>query len=116
MPEVGVRGAGGEDQIVVREIAVSEMDDLRAEIDRLRLAEDDVRVFLPPKDRADGVRDDGWIERRRGHLVEQRLEDVVVAAIDERDRHRRVAQRLRRVQAAEAAADDDDTGTMSDGR
>ena len=42
------------------------------------------------------------------HLVEQRLEQVVVGAVDERDLDRRALQRLGRVEPAEATADDDD--------
>ena len=49
-------------------------------------------------------------ERRHRHLVEQRLEQMMVLAIDARVTRdaRRVAQALRRVQAGEACADDDD--------
>ena len=54
-----------------------------------------------------GARDVGRRERRRRDLIEQRLEDVVVRAIDQRDVHRRTLERARRVQSAEAAADDD---------
>ena len=43
-----------------------------------------------------------------GDLVEQRLEQVVIGAIDHRHAHRRARQRPRGEQAAEAAADDDD--------
>ena len=41
-----------------------------------------------------------------GHLVEQRLEEVVVVPIDEGDPDRSTAQDLGREQAAEASADD----------
>jgi hypothetical protein len=42
-------------------------------------------------------------------LVEQRLEQVMVLAVEQRDRDaRRIAQPLRCVQAGEAGADDDD--------
>ena len=42
------------------------------------------------------------------HLVEQRLKEVVIGAIDKRDLDRRLGQTLGRVQAAETASDDDD--------
>ena len=41
-------------------------------------------------------------------LVEQRLEQVVVGAVDEGDLDRRASERLRRVEAAEASTDDED--------
>ena len=45
-----------------------------------------------------------------GHLVEQRLEQVVVAAVDQRDVDRLAAEEAGREEPAEAAADDDDRG------
>ncbi len=48
-------------------------------------------------------------ERRHRDLVEQRLEQMMVLAIEQRDRDaRHVAQPLRSVQAGEAGADDED--------
>jgi hypothetical protein len=52
-------------------------------------------------------------DRRRGQprgrdLIEQRLEEVVVGAVDEDDLDRRLRQRAHRLDAAEAAADDED--------
>ena len=53
--------------------------------------------------RADGLRDLRRREPGHGDLVEQRLERVMVRAVDERDPHRRALERLRGGQAAEAA-------------
>ena len=53
----------------------------------------------------------GDVARRqagRGHLIQQRLEDVVVVAVDQRHAHRRAPERLGGNQPAEAAADDHD--------
>ncbi len=49
-------------------------------------------VHLPAQHAADGRGDVGRIQRGGGHLVEERLEEVVVAAIDHRDPHRRPPQ------------------------
>ena len=49
-------------------------------------------------------------QRRRCDLIEQRLEDVMVAAIDQRDANVRVAKSAGSGQAAKAAADDHDVG------
>ena len=53
-------------------------------------------------------------DRRRGeagggHLVEQRLEQVMVAAIDQRDLDRRPLELAHGPEAGESAADDDDS-------
>ena len=49
-------------------------------------------------------------ERRGCDLIQQRLEDVMVAAIDQRDANVRVAKSAGSRQPAKAAADDDDVG------
>ena len=62
-----------------------------------------------PHDRSKRLRDLARREGARGHLVEQRLEQVEVAPVDERDRHGSVAgEVLRGVQAGEPAPDDHD--------
>ena len=50
--------------------------------------------------------DVGRGQARGRDLVQQRLEQVMVAAVDQGDAQRRRSQRARRPQAAEAAADD----------
>ena len=57
---------------------------------------------------ADRRRDIAGRQRGRGHLIQQRLEQVVIVAVDERDADRRTRERARGVQAAETAAEDDD--------
>lgn len=51
-------------------------------------------------------------ERGDGDLVEVRLEEVMVASVDQCDSHGCFAERFGRVEAAEAAADDDDVGGL----
>ncbi len=53
---------------------------------------------------ADGSGDLTGRETGRGHLVEQRLEGVMIFPVDDRDAYRRAGQRLGRVQATEAGA------------
>ena len=60
--------------------------------------------------RADRRRDVAGVQRRGGDLVEQRLEEVVVAAVDERDAHGRARSARAAAEPAEAAADDHDVG------
>ena len=116
VPEVGVRGAARHDQVVVRQpLAVAggtiREDELFAGlIDRAHLGEEDLDVPLPPQDPADGRRDVAGRERGHRHLVEQRLEDVMVPAVEDREPNPRAPQRAGGVEPAEAAADDDDMG------
>ena len=56
------------------------------------------------------MRDVGRRQRRRGDLVEQRHEEMEVAAVDERDVGRRIAERSGASETAETRADDDDAG------
>ncbi len=85
-----------------------EDDLLRRDIDGVDLGEDDVHVRLATQHRADRLRDVRRRKRGRRHLVEQGLEQVVIAPVDEGDLHGRVGERLRRLQPAEPTADDDD--------
>ena len=64
--------------------------------------------MLAPQNMADRPGDLGRRKRRRRHLVQERLEAMVVLPVKERDRNGRAAQRLGGLEAAEACADDDD--------
>ena len=63
---------------------------------------------MPPQYPPYRRRDVGRIQRRRRDLVEQRLKQVMVAAVDHRQPHRSVLECLRRRDPAESAADDHD--------
>ena len=54
------------------------------------------------------MRDIGGRERCRGHLVEQRREEMKIAPVDQGDAGRGVAQHARAGEPAKAGADDDD--------
>ncbi len=60
------------------------------------------------QDGADGLGDVGRGEDGEGHLVEQRLKGVVVAAVDEGDVDGQLGQAFGGVDAGKTAADDDD--------
>jgi hypothetical protein len=53
-----------------------------------------------------------WRVMARRNLVEQRLKDVVVAAVDDGDVDGEMSQAFGGVQAAESTPDDDHTGAM----
>ncbi len=83
---------------------------LAGRIDPLHDSEQHLQVGLPAENRPDGRGDVPRREARRGDLVEQGLEEVIVVAVDERDPDRGAGERARGVEAAEAAPDDDNVG------
>ena len=112
VPEVRVRRAGRDDEVVVRDRALVEGDGPRGRIDGARLGEQHADVLLLPQDPPDRRRDVAGREARRRHLVEQRLKQVVIAAVEQRDAHRRALQGLRCREPAEASTDDHDMGCV----
>ena len=82
--EVGVVGAGRDDERVVGDrAAVGEQDLAPLGVDADRLAEDDRRVALLAQDRAQRLGDVARRQRAGRDLVEQRLEQVEVAPVDQ---------------------------------
>ena len=68
----------------------------------------------PRRMRRIGAGDVGRVQGRGGDLVEQRLEQVMIRAVDDRQADVGPPQRLRRGQAAEAAAEDHDARTATE--
>ena len=105
--EIRVRRPGCEHEVVEGHLAsVVEPHDLRLAVDVDDLAEYDVDVQLLGHDRADRLGDVGRSEAGSGDLVEQRLEEMVVAAVDQRQPNVGVCQPSRRSDPTEAATDD----------
>ena len=109
--EVGLRGAGGDDEgVVLRDGLAAEHvagDRARLEVDVGDLAEQHLRVLLAAEDLAGGGRDLALGEDAGGHLVEQRLEEVVGRLGDHRDVDGGLAQCLGAEETTEAGADHD---------
>ena len=110
MTEVGALGAGGDDEVIEGHPAVGQHDLLAVEIDTRRLTEENRGVSLLAQDRPDRVCDLRRRERRGRHLVEQRLEEMEVALVDEGNANRRPAECLGGIESREATAEDDDVG------
>ena len=99
-----------QDEMVVGEApTVVEVDKSFIEVNAGDRADHHRGVALPVEDPSRRVRDVVSIESRRGDLIEQRLERVVVSLVDEHDLHREAPQRLRRREAAESRPDDHDS-------
>src|SRR5207302_4895371 len=69
-------------------------------------------IALPAQDAADRPGHVGGRERRRRHLVEQRLETMMVLLVDDDDVGRRGLERVSGFEPAETGARDDDAGTF----
>ena len=113
--EVGVLRAARDDQrVVVDRLGrgpqrdVAQRDAARAEVDTGDLGEDDAHVAPAAEDAPQRIADLGRREGARGHLVGQRLEQVEVAPVDQRDVDRQPRELQAGLEPAEAASDDDD--------
>ena len=81
-----------------------EHDDPPDRIDRLRVGEEDFHVLLPAQDPSNRRCHVGRRQRGGRHLIEQRLKQMVVMAVDQRDTDGRVPQRLSGGQTTKSAA------------
>ena len=108
--EVGVVRPSSQNQIVVRESSriLVEDDLLCRHINGVDPGQNHLHVRLAAQHRSDRLRDVCRRKRGRRHLVEQGLEQVVVAPVDEGHLHGCVGERLRGLQSPKPAADDDD--------
>ncbi len=107
--EVGISRAGGDNQRIVfdrRAVIKNYGAALGVQIDGF--AQQHLRVLLPPQHGAKRRGDFAWRQRASGHLIEQRLEQVEIAAVQQCNLHGCVLQGLRGVQAAESSAQDHD--------
>ena len=97
-----------DDEVVVGDLAIDQFHNPPLEVDGRRFGEDHIRIFLVRDDRSNRICDVARIERRGGDLIEQRLEEMKIAAVDDRDVRRRFLQDFGGVEPAKAAAEDDD--------
>jgi len=109
MVEIGVMCAGRDHEGVVGDrSAIGDQDLAPLGVQADRFSEDDRRVPLLAQDRAQRLGDVARRQRPRRDLVEQRLEQVEVAPVDESETDLRIDPKApRRVQAGEPATDDD---------
>jgi len=81
-----VRGAAGsQDQVVVADVAGRGVEGPGGEVDALHFGEAELEVALAAQDGAHRFGDLFRLEPGGGDLVEQRLEEVVVAPVDQDD-------------------------------
>ncbi len=108
MAEVGVQRPAGQDQIVIGEDAEVGDDFFLVEMHVGHFPLEHFDVGELREDAADRLGDFRGAQAGRGDLVEQRLEQVMVAAIEQRDLDvPRIAERLCRGKSAETAANNE---------
>ena len=106
--EIGVAGAGGEDEGVIGHLAaVGQQHPAPRPVDAGGAPEQGRHLRAVPEQPADRPGDLRRGEQRRRDLVEQGLEQVVVALIDDGDPHRGAPEVVRELQPGETRADDD---------
>ena len=109
MAEIGVAGPGRENQGVVgQRVAVLEQHALLRRIHAGHRGEQGRDLGTAAQEIADRPGNFRGRQRGGGDLVKQRLEQMVVAAIDQRDADRRAGQAKRRLQPAETGTNDHD--------
>ncbi len=109
--EVGVRGAGSEHEVVVVEAcAAGQRHVPRVDVDADYLIHQHLGIALMAQDGADGLGNVGGRQHRQRHLIEQGLEEVMIAAVDQGYIDGQVRQPGGGVQAGKASADDDHAG------
>ncbi len=103
---VGLRAHRDHQRVVGQRSAVSEQETSPIQVDPLRLGEDDAGVLLFGEHRANGRRDRARRETGGRHLIEQRLEEVMILPIDHREFDVGPRELPRRLQTAETTPDD----------
>ncbi len=106
VPEIRMARAGRDDQIVVGNLVLCRPHAARLQIDRTDFGQKHLDVFVFAENTADRRCDVG---RRKGcgrDLIEQRLKEMIVRAVDHRHPDRFVTEMLGRLQTAKAGADD----------
>jgi len=110
--EVRMPRPGRDDQVVVGNLAVVRLHNLARRIDTLRFAENDFAILLPAHDAAQRLRDVGGRKGGGRHLIEQGLKKMVILAVEQRHANWKFAQSFGCFEAAEAAADNHDSGEI----
>ena len=111
MAEPGIDRARRENQVIVRDIGqVGDQHDLADRVDARRGPHEGADPFHIGEHAADRDRDVGRRQGRGRDLVQQRLEEVVIGLVDDRDEGRRDRKAADQRQATEACADHHDPG------
>ncbi len=105
--EVEMARARGDDQSVVGDVAFVQNETVGCDVQVDGIGEQDLGVLLFAQQDTQRRGDFSRRQRARGDLVEQRLEEMEIPAVDECDGKVFMPERARCVEPAEATADND---------
>jgi hypothetical protein len=105
-----------DDQKIIGYRPFVEVQDLARKVYPSGLGELHLYVFLMAQNPPNRHRDVAWVERSGRDLIKEWLKEVVVSPIDECNLHGGPRERSGRIQAAEAAPHDHDTGSCGAAR
>ena len=108
MPEITVTRTGGKYEIIVTDGPVRQLHPLIRHIHADDFAHDDIDVALLAENAAYRRGDVGRGKPRRRHLIQERLKDVMIVAVNDGDADVGVLECLCCFQPAETAAHNDD--------
>ena len=106
--EIVVHGAGSDDEAIEWDSLLAEQHSPAGNVKTRDFTKYDAAIMLSPEHGTQRRRNIGRRQAARGDLVQKRLEQMKVAAIDQGDVDVGATQRLRRGEPAESAADNDD--------
>jgi hypothetical protein len=102
-------GAGGDDEVIILHVALAEEEPPFLDVDPRDFAENDLTICLVAEDGANWRADVSGGQCGGGDLVEQGLEDVVVAPINDGQFDIRALQRASGAQPGKASANNENT-------
>src|SRR5688572_14971561 len=106
-----MRGAGGDNQVVIRQaVTAIQHQLLRRRVDALDAGEQDPQSLLFAQNPTDGRRDIARRQAGRRNLVQERLKNVMIMTIDDRHVARHPAQPPRGRKTGKAAANNHNLG------
>jgi hypothetical protein len=113
MPEVTMSSARGQNQVIIRNtrpfpVCVAHEDALLIFVNSRDFTHDDGGVLLIPQNPANRRADLSRTQEGRRHLIEERLKEVVIGAIDQNDPYRCLSEGLGGREASKASSDDYD--------
>ena len=106
--EVDLRAEPEDEVVVAQRPELVEPHLARLQVDRGHAVLMEPSVVLLVEEVADRMADGGLLEEPRGHLVQERLEGVVVVLVDEHDVDVALVQLLGGADPGEAAPEDED--------
>ena len=104
MPEISMPRAGGDDEIVVRNFPFARDDEMAIEVDIEHSIHEHGCVLLPGKNAPDRCRDLCRRKTRGRDLVQQWLEEMIIAPVNHGHIDRRRSERLRGIEPAKTGA------------